>query len=107
MGDEGHEQNASSLVRLERGPHSLNYPSAGLAVTGLRSDQVVGKRVEEVLPQSSHGLVIDRYRQAIRERRRIDREEIAVFPAGTRVGLVTVAPIHGASGGCTHLLCAT
>jgi len=74
------------------------------AATGVTSEAVVGRRVEEILPESSHALVLGHYRQAIAERSRVDWEEVAVYPAGTKVGEVTVAPIFDAAGRCTHLL---
>ena len=77
---------------------------AFLTATGMAREQVVGRRIEEVLPKSSHALVLGNYRRAIEERRRVDWEEVAVYPAGTKVGEVNVAPIFDATGRCTHLI---
>ncbi len=77
---------------------------AFLAATGMKSEHVIGRRIEEVLPESSHGLVLANYRRAIDERRRVDWEEVAVYPAGTKVGEVNVAPIFDTAGRCTHLI---
>jgi PAS domain S-box-containing protein len=75
-----------------------------LAVTGLRKEQVIGKRVQEVLPESSHALVIGNYKTAIRERKPVRWEEVAAFPSGRKVGEVTLVPIFDAAGTCTHLI---
>jgi PAS domain S-box-containing protein len=75
-----------------------------LEVTGLRPEQVVGKRVEEVLPETAHALVLTKYREAIRENRTVQWEEVSHYPAGTLYGQVVVAPARDASGNCTHLI---
>jgi len=82
----------------------LSVNRAFFVATGLRADQVIGKRIEEVLPPASHELVKGKYRQTMRERRRVDWEEVADYPAGKKVGEVTVAPIFDDAGRCTHLL---
>jgi len=76
---------------------------AFLTATGMAREQVVGRLIEEVLPESSHALVRGYYRRAIEERQRIDWEEVAVYPAGTKVGEVSVVPVFDATGRCTHL----
>jgi PAS domain S-box-containing protein len=82
----------------------LSVNHAFLAATGLREDQVLGKRIEEVLPESSHALVIGKYRQAMLERRRVGWEEVAIFPTERKVGEVTVSPLYDDNGSCTHLV---
>lgn len=88
-------------------PETFRFVSVNatfLAVTGLRKEQVVGKRAQEVLPESSHALVIGNYKTAIHERKPVHWEEVAAFPTGQKVGEVTVIPIVGAAGTCTHLV---
>lgn len=77
---------------------------AFLAVTGLSPEQVVGKRVEEVLPETAHALVIGNYRQAIRENKTAKWEEKSVYPTGTLYGAVTITPARNTAGVCTHLI---
>jgi PAS domain S-box-containing protein len=77
---------------------------AFLAVTGLRSEQVVGKRVEEVLPQTAHAFVLARYREAIATRATVRWEEVSPYPSGTLYGEVAVTPALDAAGICTHLI---
>ncbi len=77
---------------------------AFLAVTGLTSSQVVGKRMEEVLPETAHALVRSKYQQAIQERKTIRWEEVSAYPTGTLYGEVAVTPAWDATGVCTHLI---
>ncbi len=72
--------------------------------TGLARDFVVGRRIEQVLPPSSHELVLSRYREALETRAPVDWEEVAPYPAGTRVGLVRVVPVFGEQGEATYLV---
>jgi PAS domain S-box-containing protein len=82
----------------------LSINRAFLTTTGLSLEQVIGRRIEEVLPESSQHLVIGRYREAIRENRTVTWEETAVFPAGTRVGEVSVTPLVDETGSVTQLV---
>jgi PAS domain S-box-containing protein len=77
---------------------------AFLALTGLRHEQVIGKRIEEVLPETAHALVINKYQQAIRENRTVRWEEASAYPTGTLDGAVAVTPARNAAGVCTHLI---
>lgn len=81
---------------------SVNH--AFLSVTGLGHDDVVGKRVDEVIPQPSLALVLDRYAQAIRSKEPIRWEETSIYPAGPLVGEVNISPVFHESGECTHLV---
>ena len=76
----------------------------GLTVTGLTQEQVIGKRVEEVLPEAAHALVIDKYKQAIRQNKTVRWEEISDYPTGTLYGEVAVTPACDTAGYCTHLI---
>jgi PAS domain S-box-containing protein len=77
---------------------------AFLKVTGIAAEQVVGRRVEEVLPPSAHAIVVPRYREAIRECRTVRWEEVSDYPSGTLYGEVAVTPALDANGECTHLI---
>jgi PAS domain S-box-containing protein len=94
------------LLRVEEGGgfcfESVN--PAFLAVTGLRAEQVVGKRVEEVLPPTAHEFVLGRYREAIATRATVRWEEVSDYPTGTLYGEVAVTPALDAEGRCTHLI---
>lgn len=77
---------------------------AFLAVTGLVPEQVIGKRMQEVLPASAHALVLGKYRQAIQENKTVRWEEISVYPTGTLYGEVAISPAWDDAGNCTHLI---
>ncbi|MDB5288781.1 MAG: two-component hybrid sensor and regulator [Phycisphaerales bacterium] len=82
----------------------LSVNPAFLAATGLPREQVVGKLIEEVVPEPSRSLVLDSYAAAIREKRMVRWEETSEYPTGMKVGLVSVTPIFGAEGNCTNLI---
>lgn len=72
--------------------------------TGLREEQVVGKLVEDVIPEPSLSLVLDKYRTAIREQRTVRWEEVTTYPAGKKFGVVSVTPIVDADGVCRTIV---
>lgn len=73
-------------------------------VTGLQKSQVVGLLMEEVLPVSSHNLVRQKYNEAITTGKVIDYVEVAVHPAGEKMGEIRVIPVKNAQGRVTKLL---
>ena len=75
-----------------------------LEATGLSIDQVVGLPVARVIPEPSLSLVMQRYAQAIRERRTVQWEETTPYPAGLRTGEVRVSPVFETDGTCTRLI---
>jgi PAS domain S-box-containing protein len=75
-----------------------------LKATGLTRDQIVGKRIEEVIPETSVRLVLDNYKKAIKENRIVRWEETSVYPAGEKIGDVSIAPVLNKKGICTHLV---
>jgi len=72
--------------------------------TGLPADQVVGKLVQEVIPEPSCARALAKYKEAIREKQPAHWEEVSDYPAGKKVAEVTVAPVFDASGNCTQLI---
>ncbi|HEY3322025.1 MAG TPA: PAS domain S-box protein [Planctomycetota bacterium] len=72
--------------------------------TGLRQDQVVGKLVQEIIPEQACALVVERYKDAIRNKQPVHWEEVSVYPTGKKTGDVTVAPVFDADGHCTQLI---
>ena len=74
------------------------------SVTGVPEDAVIGKRVHEIIPEPSLSFVLDRYREAIQERKIVRWEETSDYPTGRLTGEVSVAPVFDASGTCTHLV---
>jgi PAS domain S-box-containing protein len=74
-----------------------------LKMTGLSGEDVVGKRIDEVLPQISHAPRKEKYQEAIRGRKTVSWEESVSYPAGIRVGEVTVTPLINKSGQVNQL----
>ncbi|NQT11104.1 MAG: PAS domain S-box protein, partial [Planctomycetes bacterium] len=77
---------------------------AFLATTGLTPEQVVGKRVDEVIPEPSLSMVLEKYAAAIREKGIVRWEETSEYPTGTLTGEVSIAPVVDEAGHCTHLV---
>jgi PAS domain S-box-containing protein len=75
-----------------------------LEATGLAEGQVVGARVSEVIPEAAHQLVFSKYREAIRSGQPAHWEEVSRYPAGVKIGHVTVVPVYDAQGTCTQLV---
>ena len=94
------------LLSIEPGEcyRFLSVNNAFLVVTGLGREQVVGRRIEEVLPESSRALAIGKYGEAIRGNKTVRWEEVAVYPAGERVGEVIVSPIVDETGRVSQLI---
>jgi PAS domain S-box-containing protein len=72
--------------------------------TGLELDQVLGKRVEDIIPEPSRSLVLWKYREAIAQRRTVEWDEVTDYPSGKRFGHVSVTPVVDGDGVCTSLI---
>jgi PAS domain S-box-containing protein len=72
--------------------------------TGLTEAQVVGRYVEEVIPEPSLSMVLARYREAIAEGRTVRWDEVTEYPTGRKHGEVSVTPIVDAGGRCLSLV---
>jgi PAS domain S-box-containing protein len=81
---------------------SVNSPF--LVATGLTREQVIGKRIEEVLPKTAHALVMSKYKQAIMENKTVRWEEVSAYPIGTLYGEAAITPAWDVNGVCTHLI---
>jgi PAS domain S-box-containing protein len=89
------------------GPERYRFLSVNrtfLAVTGLSERAVIGKPVEEVVPEPSRSLVLSKYREAIARRQKVSWDEATPYPKGLKHGEVTVSPIFDAQGRCTNLV---
>jgi PAS domain S-box-containing protein len=78
--------------------------AAFLRVTGLSREMVVGKTVNEVIPEPSLTRALGKYRQAIEEKTSMLWEETSDYPAGRLTGEVTVVPVFDGQCACTHLI---
>jgi diguanylate cyclase (GGDEF)-like protein/PAS domain S-box-containing protein len=94
------------LVRVE-GPGAFRCESVNrsyMAVTGLREDQVVGYRPEDVLPPDAAAFALDRYRAVVDAKVAMTYSEDTLLPAGRVVFETILTPITDTDGVCTHLL---
>jgi PAS domain S-box-containing protein len=82
----------------------VSVNAAFLRVTGLSREMVVGKTVNEVIPEPSLTMVLGKYRQAIENNVVVSWEETSDYPAGRLTGEVSVAPVFDDKGSCTHLV---
>lgn len=82
----------------------ISVNEAFLRVTGLSREMVVGKSVNEVIPEPSLTMVLGKYRQAIEERTTVLWEETSDYPTGQLTGEVSVTPVIDDKGTCTHLV---
>jgi len=82
----------------------MSVNRAFLALIGLNREQVVSKRIEQVLPETAHALVIGKYKEAISENKTVFWEQASTYPTGERVVAVAVMPVWNAEGVCTHLV---
>ncbi len=82
----------------------LEINPAFTMATGLTEDEVVGKRVEEVIPEPSLSVVLARYNEALRDGRTVRWEEITPYPSGRKHGQVSVTPVLDESGQCRYLV---
>jgi diguanylate cyclase (GGDEF)-like protein/PAS domain S-box-containing protein len=74
------------------------------AATGIRHEQVVGKLVRDIVPEPAYAIAVANYREAIQIRQPVRWEETSVYPAGKKVGAVTVTPVFDGQGNCTQLI---
>jgi PAS domain S-box-containing protein len=82
----------------------VSVNAAFLRVTGLSLETMVGKTVNEVIPEPSLTMVLGKYRQAIEENTIVFWEETSDYPTGRLTGEVSVAPVFDNKGRCTHLV---
>ena len=82
----------------------MSVNQAFLAATGLTREQVVGKRIEQMLPETAQAVVISKCKEAINENRTVFWEQASTFPTGELVGAMAVTPVRIAEGVCTHLV---
>jgi PAS domain S-box-containing protein len=82
----------------------VSVNAAFLEVTGLTLEKVVGRTVNEVIPEPSLSMVLGKYRQAIEENTTVLWEETSDYPTGRLTGEISVTPVSDITGKCTHLV---
>jgi PAS domain S-box-containing protein len=91
-------------VERDGGYRMVSVNPAFVAMTGLEHDEIAGKRLEEVIPDDSLDIMLERFHQAIEGRTTIRWEQTSDYPKGRRIGEISVAPVVDASGTCTNLV---
>jgi PAS domain S-box-containing protein len=75
-----------------------------LEVTGLSQEAVLGKTVNEVIPEPSLTIVLGKYREAAEKKTMVSWEETSEYPSGQLTGEVSILPVFDDEGVCTHLV---
>jgi PAS domain S-box-containing protein len=65
--------------------------------------QVLGQKIQQIIPEPSCTRVLKRCREAIRSGQTVRWEESYAHPSGVKHGKISVTPIHDATGRVTHL----
>jgi len=82
----------------------LTVNKAFLKATGLSEKQVIGKTIDEVIPEPSLILVKSKYNEAISANKIIQWEETSEYPSGVKSGIVTISPFFNENGKCIYLI---
>jgi PAS domain S-box-containing protein len=72
--------------------------------TGLTSEQIIDKYVEEVVPYPSSQLVLEKYKYAIEIKDTVQWEEVTSYPTGIKTGLVSITPVFNNNDVCISLV---
>jgi PAS domain S-box-containing protein len=75
-----------------------------LQTTGLSFEQVINKKVSDVIPQPSLDMVLKKYREAIEAKSKVEWEEVTPYPTGFKTGIVSVTPVFDNAGNCLQLI---
>ncbi len=81
--------------------HSANHRF--LATAGLRPQQVIGKRIEQIIPEPACTHALKQCRESIRSRQTVRWDETYAHSSGIKYGKISVTPIMDARGHVTHL----
>ncbi len=82
----------------------LTVNNTFLKATGLTTDQIIGKSIDEVIPEPSLTLVRNKYQEAIRTKTTVHWEETTEYSTGKKIGIVSITPAINTQGKCTHLI---
>lgn len=73
-------------------------------ITGLAAGQVVGRLVQDVIPEPALSEVLAHYRQAAETGQPVQWQETSEYPSGRVTGEVRVTPVFDAAGRCCQLV---
>lgn len=77
---------------------------AYVAVTGMQESQLIGRRVDEVLPPDGAAFALARYNDVVASRQAMTYREDLPLPTGRLIVETRLAPVTDVSGTVTHLL---
>ncbi|HEU4902773.1 MAG TPA: PAS domain S-box protein [Flavisolibacter sp.] len=77
---------------------------AFLKTTGLFYEDVVGKYVQDIIPEQSLQLVMQNYQRAIDDKTSMQWEEVSQYPTGLKTGIVSITPLFDSDGRCLQLV---
>ncbi|MGV3589858.1 MAG: ATP-binding protein [Adhaeribacter sp.] len=87
------------------GLYKFSYANLAFQVTtGLPVSKVVGSYVQEIIPEPSLSLVLEKYQEAIDKHKQVSWQEVSEYPAGQKTGEVLVEPVFDAQGNCLRLV---
>jgi len=75
-----------------------------IEATGIPLNRIVGRLVQDVIPEPSLTLVLEKYREAIQSRQPVSWEEAIEYPTGKKIGMASVSAMFDSSGNCTQLI---
>ncbi len=75
-----------------------------LAATGLAKEQVVGKYLDEIIPDESRLMVLAQYAEVLRTLKTVTWEEVSRYPSGEKTGIVRISPILNTRGVCEFIV---
>lgn len=90
-------------MRADGACRIVSANAAFLAMTGLNDEQVMGKRIDDVLPEAVRSEIAERMNGAVCDGRSATWECSAAYPAGHRVGEVTLTPLVCRGGRVTQV----
>lgn len=73
-------------------------------ITGIPVSAIIGKTVNEIIPEPSLSLVLRNYQDAITCKSVVRWEETSDYPSGRLTGEVTITPVFDNIGKCDHMV---
>ncbi|NQU87171.1 MAG: PAS domain S-box protein [Mariniphaga sp.] len=96
------------LFRISVGPENkfsiLSVNNTYLQITGRKINEVINLPIEEVLSHESVKIAIEKYTQAIKNKKTISWEETSILPSGKISGALSVTPVFSEDEICTSLI---
>lgn len=82
----------------------ISVNNAFCTTTGLGSEMLMNKLINDIIPEPSLQIVLTNYKKAIETRKNVQWEEITPYPTGVKTGIITLSPILDKENNCVQLL---